>query len=102
VTEESIDLRDPKPETSSTKMTEVVTTKVPRVGSVSPIPIGKEKVFDYDSFDRNGVQQGEGGDPVPVQEVGAQEFHQLELRMITEDRTVPVGGPPTPTTEATV
>jgi hypothetical protein len=80
----------------------MVTTEVPRISSISPNTIREEKVFDYDSFDRYGVQQGEGGDPVPVQEVGAQEFHQLELRMITEDRTVPVCGSPTPTTEATV
>jgi hypothetical protein len=83
-------------------MTEMVTTEVPRVGSVSPYTIRKEKVFDYEFFYRDSIQRGEGRVPIPVQKVSTQELHQLELSMITEDRTIPIGGASTPTTETTI
>lgn len=36
------------------------------------------------------VQLWKGGDTVPIKEIGAQEFHQLELRVVTEEGTIPV------------
>ena len=74
MTEGSADLRYSKPKAASAKMTEMVTTEVPRISSISPYTIRKEKVFDYEFFYRDSIQRGEGRVPIPVQKVSTQEL----------------------------
>jgi hypothetical protein len=84
------------------QMTKVVFAKVSSIRGIPPYTIRNNEVLSYVFFNGRAIELGKRRKAIPVEIVRSQEFHQLEICMNLEDRTIPVSSAPVSVTEGTI